>query len=53
MVMAITTTMRMAITTTTIIVSTDNNQHVMAVLVGTNAGELLAYWNQQEWLVHP
>jgi hypothetical protein len=39
--------------TQAIIVSTDNNQHVMAALVGTNAGELLAYWNQQEWLVHP
>jgi hypothetical protein len=39
--------------TQAIIVSTDNNQHVMAVLVGTSAGELLAYWNRQEWLVHP
>ena len=39
--------------TQAIIVSTDNDQHVMAVLVGTNAGALLAYWNKQEWLVHP
>jgi len=37
--------------TQVIIVSTDNDQHVMAVLVGTNAGELLAYWNQQQWIV--
>lgn len=35
-----------------IIVSTANDQHVMAVLVGTNAGDLLTYWNQQEWVVH-
>jgi hypothetical protein len=39
--------------TQAIIVSTDNDQHVMAVLIGTNAGDLLAYWNQQEWVVHP
>ena len=38
--------------TQAIIVSTDNEQRVMAVLVGTNAGELLAYWNRQEWVVH-
>ena len=37
--------------TQVIIVSTDNNQHVMAALVGTNAGELLAYWNQFNWIV--
>jgi len=34
-----------------IIVSTANDQHVMAVLLGTNAGDLLAYWNKQEWVV--
>jgi hypothetical protein len=38
--------------TQAIIVSTANDQHVMAVLVGTNAGDLLAYWNQQKWVVH-
>jgi hypothetical protein len=36
-----------------IIVSTDNEQNVMAVLVGTNDGDLLAYWNKQEWVVTP
>jgi hypothetical protein len=34
-----------------IIVSTDNEQNVMAVMVGTNDGDLLAYWNQQQWVV--
>ena len=33
-----------------IIVSTDKQENVMAVLVGTNAGELLAYWKQLEWI---
>ncbi|HZI73657.1 MAG TPA: hypothetical protein VFD73_06445, partial [Gemmatimonadales bacterium] len=37
--------------TQAIIVSTDNEQNVMAVLVGANAGQLLAYWNQQQWIV--
>jgi hypothetical protein len=34
-----------------IIVSTDNQQHVMAVMVGTNDGDLLAYWKQLRWVV--
>jgi len=34
-----------------IIVSSDNRQHVMAVLVGTNDGDLLAYWKQLTWIV--
>jgi hypothetical protein len=34
-----------------IIVSTDNEQNVMAVLIGTNDGELLAYWNKLGWVV--
>jgi hypothetical protein len=36
-----------------IIVSTDNEQNVMAVLVGTNDGDLLAYWNKLKWVVTP
>ena len=34
-----------------IIVSTDNRQQVMAVMVGTNDGDLLAYWKQLQWVV--
>ena len=34
-----------------IIVTTDNQQHVMAVMVGTNDGDLLAYWKQLQWVV--
>ena len=33
-----------------IIVSTDKQENVMAILVGTNAGDLLAYWKQLEWI---
>lgn len=33
-----------------IIVSSDNQQSVMAVLIGTNDGDLLAYWKQLEWI---
>jgi hypothetical protein len=33
-----------------IIASTDNQQHVMAVLVGTNPGDLLSYWKQLTWI---
>jgi hypothetical protein len=33
-----------------IIVSTDNQQNVMAVMVGTNAGDLLSYWKKLEWI---
>jgi hypothetical protein len=34
-----------------IIVTTDNKQKVMAVMVGTNDGDLLAYWKQLQWIV--
>ena len=34
-----------------LIVSTDNQQKVMAVLVGTNPGDLLSYWKQLNWIV--
>jgi hypothetical protein len=33
-----------------IIVSTDNEQLVMAVLIGTNDGDLLAYWQPLHWI---
>jgi hypothetical protein len=33
-----------------IIVSSDNQQNVMAVLIGTNPGELLSYWKQLTWI---
>jgi len=34
-----------------VIVTTDNQRNVMAVLVGTNAGDLLTYWKQLNWVV--
>jgi len=34
-----------------LIITTDNEQNVMAVLVGTNPGDLLAYWKQLNWIV--
>ncbi len=34
-----------------IIVSSDSRQNVMAVMVGTNDGDLLAYWKQMNWVV--
>jgi hypothetical protein len=34
-----------------IIVSTDNEQNVMAVMIGTNDGDLLTYWNKLNWVV--
>ena len=34
-----------------IIVTTDNRQHVMVLLIGTNAGDLLAYWKRYQWVV--
>ena len=34
-----------------LIVTTDNQQKVMAVLVGTNPGDVLAYWKQLNWIV--
>ena len=34
-----------------IIVTTDSQMNVMAVMVGTNAGDLLAYWKQLNWVV--
>ena len=36
-----------------IIVSSDNQQLVMAVMVGINDGDLLAYWKQLQWIVAP
>jgi hypothetical protein len=33
-----------------LIVTTDKQQNVMAILVGTNAGDLLAYWKQLRWI---
>lgn len=36
-----------------IIVSTDQGQNVMAVLIGVNDGDLLAYWNTLKWVVTP
>ena len=35
-----------------IIVTSDNQQHVMVVMVGTNDGALLAYWKQRQWVVN-
>ena len=34
-----------------IIASIDKQQNVMAVMVGTNAGDLLRYWKQFQWAV--
>ena len=34
-----------------IIVTSDRQQNVMVILVGTNAGDLLAYWKQLNWIV--
>ena len=34
-----------------IIVSSDNQQQVMVVMLGTNDGDLLAYWRQLQWVV--
>ena len=34
-----------------IIVTSDNQQQVMAVMVGTNDGDLLTYWKQLQWVV--
>ena len=34
-----------------IIVTSDNQQRVMAVMIGTNDGDLLAYWKQLQWVV--
>ena len=34
-----------------IIVTTDNEQNIMAVLVGTNDNDLLSYWGQVSWVV--
>ena len=35
-----------------IIVTSDDGQHVMVVMVGTNDGALLAYWKQRQWVVN-
>jgi hypothetical protein len=32
-----------------IIVTSDDQQHVMVVMVGTNDGALLTYWKQRQW----
>ena len=34
-----------------IIVTSDDHQNVMVVMIGTNARDLLAYWNQLNWIV--
>lgn len=34
-----------------IIVTSDNQQQVMVVMIGTNDGDLLAYWKQLQWVV--
>ena len=34
-----------------LIVTSDSRQNVMAVMVGTNAGDLLAYWKRLTWVV--
>ena len=34
-----------------VIVTSDNQQHVMVVMVGANDGDLLAYWKQLKWMV--
>ena len=34
-----------------VIVTSDDQQNVMAVMVGTNARDLLAYWKQMNWIV--
>jgi hypothetical protein len=33
-----------------IIVTSDNEQHVMVVMVGTNPSDLLSYWKQLNWI---
>ena len=34
-----------------VIVTSDNQQHVMVVMVGANDGDLLTYWKQLKWVV--
>jgi hypothetical protein len=34
-----------------VIVTSDDQQNVMVVMVGTNARDLLAYWKQMNWIV--
>ncbi len=34
-----------------VIVASDNQQHVMVAMIGTNDGDLLAYWKQLQWVV--
>ncbi len=34
-----------------VIVTSDNQQRVMVAMVGTNDGDLLAYWKQLQWVV--
>jgi len=33
-----------------IIITSDKQQNVMAVLVGTNPGDVLSYWKQLTWI---
>ena len=35
-----------------IIATSDDQQHVMVVMVGTNDGALLAYWKQRQWVAN-
>ena len=34
-----------------VIITSDKNQNVMVVMVGTNDGDLLTYWKQMHWVV--
>ena len=34
-----------------LIITSDKQQNVMAVLVGTNPGDVLAYWKTLTWIV--
>ncbi len=34
-----------------VIVTSDNQQNVMVAMIGTNDGDLLAYWKQLQWVV--
>ena len=36
-----------------IIVTTDNQQNVMVLMVGTDAGDLLSYWKRFQWVKGP
>jgi hypothetical protein len=38
-------------TNESVIVTSDDQQNVMVVMIGTNARDLLAYWKQMNWIV--